>query len=187
MKIQSIQKNSQNFKGINAAAPKFSDIANEINSNMPSSIKFLNGFKKHMGEGQDIIVNAIGTGVVAPIFIKYNDLSKADEDTKTYSALRQSAMAAYAVLVQAGITIPANKYIDKMAHEGALGEKFDSKILKNIPNVTAFKRIANLGLAFFTIPFCAWLLNKTYPKFMQKFFPSVAQGEKTAKNKGGKK
>ncbi len=172
MKIKSVQKNKQNFSGINVT-----DIAKEINSNMPRAVRFLNKFKNHMGEGQDIIVNAIGTGIVAPIFIKYNGLSRADENTKTYSALRQTAMGAIAVLVQAGITVPANKYIDRLASEGNLGEKFNPKILKNVPNITAFKRIANLGLAFFTIPFSCWLLNKTYPKFMQKFMPSVSRCE----------
>ncbi len=172
MKIQSVHKNKQNFGSISPG-----NVAQEINSNMPRAIRFLNKFKNHMGEGQDIIVNAIGTGIVAPIFIKYNNLSKADENTKTYSALRQSAMAAYAVLVQAGITIPVNKGIDKLAQNGALGEKFNPEILKNAANLKAFKRVANIGLAFFTIPLCAWLLNKTYPKFMQKFMPRIANKE----------
>ena len=48
------------------------DLTTKINPHMPRFVQYLNGFKNRMGERQDIIINAVGTGVVAPLFIKYN-------------------------------------------------------------------------------------------------------------------
>lgn len=154
---------------------KVSEITPKINQYMPKSIRFFSKYKKMMGERQDIILNAIGTGVVAPFFISNNSLSKADKNTKNYSALRQTAMAIIAVIIQAGITIPIDKYVDKLIKQKKLGDKFTSS---NPENVKAFRRILPLGVALFTIPFSCWILNKTYPKFMDKFFPNISGGSK---------
>ena len=174
MKVQKIQNFTPNI-GL--------EIQKEINSNMPKKIRTLMRYRKAMGERQDIILNAVGTGVVAPIFIRYNSLSKSDKETKTYSALRQTAMAIIAVVVQAGITIPIDKYIDKLIKTGKLGEKFTEI---HSENIKALRRILPLGIAFFTIPFSCWILNKTYPPFMDKFFPKIS-GKKSMNDKGGKK
>lgn len=145
--------------------PVNQNITSKINSEMPKFVQYLNGFRNRMGERQDIVINAVGTGVVAPIFIKYNKFSDADSDTKTYSALRQTAMAVIAVITQAGITIPLDKYLDKLIKNGALGDKFTPS---NPANVTAFKRVTNLMVAFAMIPASCWILNKTYPLIMDK-------------------
>ena len=141
------------------------DLTTKINSQMPKFVQYLNGFRNRMGERQDIVINAVGTGIVAPLFIKYNKFSETDEKTKTYSALRQTAMAAIAIATQAGITIPADKYVDKLIKKGALGDKFTPS---KPANIKAFKRVTNLAVAFATIPFSCWLLNKTYPLIMNK-------------------
>ena len=141
------------------------DLTTKINSQMPMFVRYLNGFKNRMGERQDIIINAVGTGIVAPLFIKYNKFSETDEKTKTYGALRQTAMAAIAIATQAGITIPADKYVDKLINKGALGDKFTPS---KPANIKALKRVTNLAVAFATIPFSCWLLNKTYPVIMNK-------------------
>lgn len=150
-------------------------ILREINTNMPRSLKFLNNLYSKMGERQDIVINAVGTGVVAPIFIKYNNLSKTDSKTKTYSALRQTAMALIAVGLQAGITIPADKYIDKIAKMGKLGPKF---LPENKGNLMALKRVIGLGMAFAMIPLSCKLLNELYPKFVKCFLPNLNASEK---------
>ncbi|MCI1273213.1 MAG: hypothetical protein LKG27_02125 [Clostridiaceae bacterium] len=157
---------------------KVEGLTPNINQYMPKSVRFFSKYRKMMGERQDIILNAVGTGVVAPIFINYNSLSKSDKNTKTYSALRQTAMAIIAVVVQAGITIPIDKYIDKMIKKGQLGDKFT---LQNPENIKAFRRILPLGVALFTIPFSCWILNKTYPKFMDKFFPKISNNKEIKK------
>jgi len=85
---------------------------------MPLPIRLLKKMEYFVGEVPNIIINAVGTGLVAPIFIKYNCLSKTDDDTRSYSALRQPISAALAVITQAGVVIPVNAFISKMSNEG---------------------------------------------------------------------
>ena len=89
---------------------------------LPSSTKMLKVLGSNGGEIQNIIINAVGTGLVAPIFIKYNFLSEADQDTRTYSAWRQPVSAVLAVLTQAGFTAPFYKIFDNWANNGTFGE-----------------------------------------------------------------
>lgn len=98
---------------------------------MPNSFKMMNRLAKNMGEVQNIVLNALATGLVAPIFIKWNPLSKTDEDTRTYSAWRQPISAVLAVVTQAGITIPFNKLITNMSNSGYLGEKYNSSAVRD--------------------------------------------------------
>lgn len=90
----------------------------EFENLMPRMIKIISKFSKLQGEVPNIIINALGTGLVAPIFIKYNFLSKTDEDTRTYSAWRQPVSAVLAVITQAGMITPFNHLIWKMNNNG---------------------------------------------------------------------
>ncbi len=151
----------------------------EVLNSLGRGVKFLDKYKTMMGEKQDIVLNAIGTGIVAPIVIKNNPLSKTDEKTKSYSAIRQTMMAVISVIVQCGVVIPLDKYIDKMINSGDLGEKFT----KNHPeNVAALKRILPLGVAFITIPLSCMILNKIFPPFIKRFFPKL-ENANNQKNK----
>ncbi len=87
---------------------------------MPGKIKMMVKMHEGMGEVQNQIINAVGTGLVAPVFIKYNPLSKTDEDTRTYTAWRQPVSAVLAVGTQAAIVVPFNSLIKKMADIGFL-------------------------------------------------------------------
>jgi len=89
---------------------------------LPKSTKVLKYLGSNGGEIQNITINAIGTGLVAPIFIKYNFLSKADEDTRTYSAWRQPISAGLAIITQAGLTAPFYRIFDNWANNGTFGE-----------------------------------------------------------------
>src|SRR5574344_2709983 len=166
MKINKITNNVEN------------GIRQEINNQMPKSVRFFNKYKSLMGERQDIVLNAVGTGVVAPFFIENKSLSKTDKKTKKYSAYRQTAMAILAVVVQAGVTIPIDKSLDKLMEKKKLGEKFAKS---NVANTKAFKRIFSLGVAVATIPLSCWMLNKLYPPFMQKFFPKLCDNKTQSK------
>ena len=95
-------------------------IEKEINNLNTPILKGINKLRNNIGEFQDICINALGTGLLAPIFIKYNPLSKTDEDTRTYSAWRQPLSAGLAILTQGVFTIPIVKIINSMANEGAL-------------------------------------------------------------------
>lgn len=95
-------------------------IEKEINALNPSILRGINKLKNNIGEFQDICINALGTGLLAPIFIKYNPLSKTDEDTRTYSAWRQPISALLAIATQGLFTIPIVSKINSMANEGAM-------------------------------------------------------------------
>lgn len=114
---QSKTKNNQ--IGFTSNIPQ-ATIEKEINALNPSILRGINKLKNNIGEFQDICINALGTGLLAPIFIKYNPLSKTDEDTRTYSAWRQPLSALLAIATQGLFTIPIVSKINSMANEGAL-------------------------------------------------------------------
>lgn len=148
----------------NARAPKRSSVPNftsapkalymtekafteEIKQVLPPFIKGMKKLNENMGEVQNIFINALGTGLVAPIFIKWNPLSKTEEDTRTYSAWRQPVSAVLAVITQAGITIPVNRIVERMANNGYYDEAYNKtlfqdksfirkKTKKQFPNLT---------------------------------------------------
>ena len=80
-----------NFTGARAAAQPISmvstpEIKEVLMKLMPSIFRGMQKLKNSIGEFQNIVINSLGTGLVAPILIKYNFLSKTDEDTRTYTA-----------------------------------------------------------------------------------------------------
>ena len=105
-----------NFTGAGSALEK------EIREALPQA-RALNIMKKWeylKGEMGGILITALGTGFVAPIFIGYNPFvkppknatpeeKKENENTKLYTAMRQPISAALAIIFQASV----QKYIDK--------------------------------------------------------------------------
>lgn len=112
-------KTQSNQIGFTSNIPQ-ATIEKEINALNPSILRGINKLKNNIGEFQDICINALGTGLLAPIFIKYNPLSKTDEETRTYSAWRQPLSALLAIATQGLFTIPIVSKINSMANEGAL-------------------------------------------------------------------
>ncbi len=113
--------------------PKNTDIvmAEAIKDYIPSAVKSMKKLSDNMGEIQNIIINALGTGLVAPIFIKWNPLSKTDEDTRTYSAWRQPVSAVLTVLTQVGITIPFNRMISRRANSGVYDTEYNMTLFQD--------------------------------------------------------
>lgn len=103
----------------------------EINNHNTPILKGVNVLRKNIGEFQDICLNALGTGLLAPLFIKYNPLSKSDKDTRTYSAWRQPLSAVLAVATQGLITIPFAKIIHNMTNNGWFGEECNKTPFKD--------------------------------------------------------
>lgn len=83
-------------------------------------IKFDEIFNKR-SEQNTVIITAIGTGIVAPIVLAVNPISKEDDKTKKYTALRQPLSATLALITQAGINAPIPKGMDKLAAKGVFG------------------------------------------------------------------
>lgn len=114
------------FKGKYTAA----DVGKELDKYMPGKIRFMKKLSDGLGEVQNTIINAIGTGLIAPVFIKYNFLSDTDEDTRTYSAWRQPISAVLTVATQCAVVVPFNKVVAEMVNKGVLDDDY---------NRTAFK------------------------------------------------
>lgn len=109
----------------NKSQPNFTgklDVAQEITNSLyhKGAISFMKKLEFLKGELGGILITALGTGLVAPIFIGFNPFVKAPKDatpeqkedmknTKLYTAMRQPISAALAILFQASV----QKYIDK--------------------------------------------------------------------------
>lgn len=132
-------RNNKNvsFSGTNYWARK--DAEKVLAKYLPPQVKIFQFFQKNQSEVMNILVNAVGTSIVAPIMISNNPISsvkdKNDKDaladeksTRKYSALRQPVSAVLAVGTQAGIVIPFNKLIDNLANNGELGFIDDLRI-----------------------------------------------------------
>jgi len=98
------------------------ELAKAMGKEFPKPIQVLKSIDKHSGEVFNILITAVGTAFVAPFFIAYNPLSKTDEDTKKYSAMRQPVSAVLAVATQAGLVIPWNKLCRYLSNNGKLGD-----------------------------------------------------------------
>lgn len=135
MEVGKIQQNIQQKTPVRGAKPvHFGASIRALNSNllktkteakMPAVLRFLKKAEVLKGEVGGILITAIGSGLVAPVFIAFNPLSKKDEDTKKYTALRQPVSAVLSILIQIGLTTPLSKLYDIMSNKGKLGKFID--------------------------------------------------------------
>lgn len=122
-------KDSTSFTGSAAVVASVTKpLKDNILELLPGAAKRI--FKMHegMGEIQNQLINAIGTGLIAPVFIKFNPLSDTDEDTRTYTAWRQPVSAVLAVGTQCAIVKPFNDIIRWMSDIGYLGQKYNASL-----------------------------------------------------------
>lgn len=119
LRSQNLKKSGThpNFTGVSA-----SEVKAGINQMQNPFMKWMSKFENNIGELQDVCINAVGTGLLAPIFIKYNPLSKTDEDTRTYSAWRQPISAVLAVCTSGLVTIPFSRLVKRMSNDGTFSE-----------------------------------------------------------------
>lgn len=108
-----------------------SALNSEMAQYLPKQLKTLQQIDKYSGEAFNIGVNAVGTAAVAPVFIAYNPLSKTDEETKKYSALRQPISAILAIVTQAGLVIPWNRLLDNWNNKGMTGQFYDQRAFQD--------------------------------------------------------
>lgn len=152
MKVDDITGNTK-FRVVNntkrklTTAPSFTakpvstrTLDDAVASLVPAHLRLLKKLGSNSGELQNIIINAIGTGLVAPIFIKYNFMSKTDEDTRTYSAWRQPISAILAVLTQCGLTAPFYRIFENWSNKGVFGEKLNQTFFKDDYYITKLKK-----------------------------------------------
>lgn len=101
-----------------------------------------------MGEFQNQLINAVGTGLVAPIFIKWNPLSDKDEDTRTYTAWRQPVSAVLAIGTQGAIVIPFNHLIRKLSDVGYLGPQYNASLFPSDAYIEKEIKAENPGVKY---------------------------------------
>ena len=101
-----------------------------------------------MGEVQNQLINACGTGLVAPLFIMYNPISDKDQDTKTYTAMRQPISAVLAVGTQAAIVVPFNAMIKRDADIGFLPIQYNRTLFPSDDFVEKLVKEENPGKKF---------------------------------------
>ena len=123
-------------------------LANDILELLPDkrALKFFDKLKWLKGEIGGILITAIGTGAIAPIFIAFNPCTKAPknatpeekkevENTKKYTAMRQPISAALAVLFQVGALKPIDMFLDntfdKPKNAKKLWVALDQSLLNN--------------------------------------------------------
>ncbi len=133
--------NYQQNQKAQAAQPQFKgglSYSERIAKSLPhaKAIEAMKSLEWLKGEIGGILITALGTGLVAPIFIGFNPFVKApknatpeqkkeNENTKLYTAMRQPISAALAIVFQASV----QKYIDK-----GLDQVF------NNPNISKYAR-----------------------------------------------
>ncbi len=122
------------------------EIVKDIQKLMPRSINMMNKFADNMGEISNILINAAGTGLVAPIFIKYNPLSKTDEDTRTYSAWRQPLSAVLAIGTQATMVAPFNNLLSWMSNSGCCEDYYNKTNFQDSSYIRKLIKKTNKGL-----------------------------------------
>lgn len=107
-----------NFTGSVPKPSKFADYLKQKNL-----IKFMEKLKWFDGEKGRILITAIGTGAIAPLFIAWNPYVKPKEGateeekenlkkTQKYTAMRQPISAALAIPIQMSLVTPIEKGLD---------------------------------------------------------------------------
>lgn len=130
-------KKSPHFR----AKADWSKYGKDIAKNSKKIPKALTYLGQNDGEILNTVVTAVGTSVVAPIFIAGNPLSKEDKETKWYSAMRQPISAVIALVFQLYVNKVFNDYMAKSASTGRFGEMFD---LSPSPKANYLKKIIKL-------------------------------------------
>lgn len=128
------RKKSPSFR----AKPNWNNLGKDISKNSKKIPRFFTYVGQNDGEILNTLVTAVGTSVVAPIFIAGNPFSKEDKETKWYSAMRQPISAVIALVFQLYVNNVFNDWMAKSASTGYFGEFYDlsaapkSKYLKQI-------------------------------------------------------
>lgn len=132
MKVESINRNFASPKVQKRnAKPNFTggigSVAEQITNALPgkNAITKMKNLEWLKGEIGGILITALGTGLVAPIFIGFNPFVKAPKgsskeqkkdvaNTKIYTAMRQPISAVLAILFQVSALKPIDKFLDQI-------------------------------------------------------------------------
>ena len=129
MEIQKVSYSQPAFKG---------NLGKQMTRLLPGSkaIERMQNLKWLEGEMGGILLTALGTGLVAPIFIGTNPFAKAPKNatpeekkevsrTKWYTAWRQPISAALAIIFQASALKPIDKFLDMIINNKEYSKNFN--------------------------------------------------------------
>lgn len=168
----------------------FAQIAKHLKptkSGLSSKTKFFYMCSQCGGELETILFNGAGKALLAPLFIAFNPLSREKKEDKAYMAWKQPISAVVNMGAQLLILLKANKYLDKLAEKGFLGDLYKTNGLsgemlqQNAKRLGVFKARASFALAMISMPLVCGIVNWLYPRFMETIFPNKA---KSYSNKG---
>lgn len=129
------QRFTPNFTGgVDKFVPK-----DFIRESLPASIGKMEKLEWLRGELGGILITALGTGLVAPIFIGFNPFVRPKKDatpeekkevrnTKIYTAWRQPISAVLAILFQASILKSIDKFLDNLVNKPENAKKWNLHI-----------------------------------------------------------
>ena len=123
------------------AAPKTQDFTNYLKQK--NLVKFLQKLKWFDGEEGRILITAIGTGIIAPLFIAWNPYVKPKEGatqeekdhlkrTQKYTAMRQPISAALAIPIQLSLVKPINQGLDILFNNAKYSKFLPTYLDKNL-------------------------------------------------------
>lgn len=141
-------------------------------------------FSKCGGELETILFNGVGKAFLAPLVIAFNPLSKEKKEDKAYMAWKQPISAVVNLGAQLLILLNVNKYLDKLAKKGILGDLYssvavDSKILEqNAKRLNVLKGRTSFALAIISMPVVCGIVNWLYPRVMNTIFPKLSKCDK---------
>jgi hypothetical protein len=115
---------------------------------MPWHVNIVKKAHAGMGEIQNQLINAVGTGLIAPVFIKYNPLSNKDENKRTYTAWRQPISAVLAIATQAAIVKPFNDLIRRWSDNGMTDLAHNATFCPSNHHIEKLIREENKGKKF---------------------------------------
>ncbi|MEI7474609.1 MAG: hypothetical protein WCK67_07485 [bacterium] len=170
-KINTLSKDTVSFGNINK-------VANDTIKLTPIAKTAL-WFSKNCGETSNIVINALGKGLLAPLVVLFNPIVKQDKETKQYSALKLAIDASIMLVGQIGINSATSKTLDNLAHNKKLGENFNKELSKDaLKKLQILKDRSSFALTFAALPFMCILINKVTPGIIKAIKPEVATSNK---------
>ena len=112
-------------------------------------LKIMDKFKFLKGELGGILITALGTGLVAPIFIAHNPFAKPKPDateeekddfkkTKKYTAMRQPISAALAIVFQALALKPIDIFLEKLYNNPDYAKNLHKDVDQSVLNKSSY-------------------------------------------------
>ncbi len=135
-----------------AGAVNFTGKVPEIKDLLPKGgkvLNFMDKFKFLKGELGGILITALGTGLVAPIFIAHNPFAKPKpnateeekedfKNTKKYTAMRQPISAVLAIVFQALALKPIDVFLEKIYNDPNYAKNLHTDVDQSVLNKSSY-------------------------------------------------